>query len=462
MSVQIEQKEANVSLLTIEVPAEQLKEAIDRVYKRQKGSISIPGFRKGKVPQAMIERAYGAGVFYEDAANDLIPKAYDDAAKESGLDIVSSPRIEVTQIEKGKPFIFTAEVATKPPVKLGEYKGLEVPRMEVSVTDADVENALKREQEKNARMVTVEDRPIENDDTITLDYAGTIDGVAFDGGTAEGQTLVIGSGSFIPGFEEQLVGVGIGEEKDVEVSFPEDYHSKDLAGKAAVFHCKIHNIQKKELPEINDEFAEEVSEFDTLDEYKEDIRKNLLKTREENAAQNRKDQAASKAAENAEIDIPELMLESQAERMVENMANNLRMQGMDIQQYLQFTGQTLDQMREQMKPQARQQIRTRLTLEEIAKAENISVTDEDIDAEIEKIAESYKLEVDKMKEIFSEEERENLREDLCVRKAADLIGEQAVEVDVQEETEGELTAEEQAVVDEALEAAASSDDKKED
>ncbi|MBQ9322462.1 MAG: trigger factor, partial [Eubacterium sp.] len=262
MSVQVEKLENSMAKLTIEVPAEELDKAIEQVYQRQKKDISIPGVRKGKVPRKMIERMYGAGIFYEDAANNLIPQAYDDAIKDVDQDIVSRPNIEVTQIEKGKPFIFTAEVATKPDVTLGDYVGLEVPKTMVEVTDEDVENALKREQERNSRLVTVEGRAVEQGDTVTLDYAGTIDGVAFDGGTAEGHELEIGSGAFIPGFEDQLVGLNVGDEKDVEVTFPEDYHAEDLKGKAAVFHCTIHNIQTKELPELNDEFAEDVSEFD--------------------------------------------------------------------------------------------------------------------------------------------------------------------------------------------------------
>ena len=283
MSVQVENLEKSMAKLTIEVPAEELDKAIEQVYQRQKKDISIPGFRKGKVPRAMIERMYGAGIFYEDAANNLIPQAYDDAAKESGLDIVSRPNIEVTQIEKGKPFVFTAEVAVKPDVVLGDYVGLEVPKTAVEVTDEDVDKALAREQERNSRLVTVEGRPVEQGDTVTLDYAGTIDGVALDGGTAEGHELEIGSGAFIPGFEDQLVGLNIGDEKDVEVTFPEEYHAEELKGKDAVFHCVIHNIQTKELPELNDEFAEDVSEFDTLEEYRADLRANMEKSRQEQA-----------------------------------------------------------------------------------------------------------------------------------------------------------------------------------
>jgi len=433
MSVQVETMEHNMAKMTIEVPAEELVSAIQKVYQKQKKNISIPGFRKGKVPLVMVERMYGAGVFYEDAANELIPKAYEDASKDSGLDIVSRPKIEVTQIEKGKPFIFTAEVATKPEVKLGDYKGVEVTKQNVEVTDEDVQKALEREQEQNSRLVTVEGRPVEKGDLVTLDYAGTVDGEAFDGGSAEGQELEIGSNTFIPGFEDQLIGMNIGDEKDVNVTFPEDYHAKDLAGKAAVFHCTIHNIQKKEVPELNDEFAEDVSEFDTLEEYKADVRKNLQESRENEAKQAKRDEAASKAAQNAEIDIPDLMVDSQAEQMLENLANNLRSQGMDFGTYLQYTGQNYEQARASMKPQALQQIRTRLTLEAVAEAEKLEVSDEDIDNEIEKMAKNYGLELDRMKEIIAGEERENLRSDLKVRAAAEFLGDNAVEVEKTEE-----------------------------
>ena len=435
MSVQVETLENNMAKLTVEVPAEELEKAIQSAYQRQKSQISVPGFRKGKVPRAMIEKLYGPGVFYEEAANNLIPQAYEEASKESGLDIVSRPNIDVTQIEKGKPFIFTAEVATKPDVELGEYKGVEVTKINVEVSEEQVDAEMERERERNSRLVTVEDRPIEEGDIATIDYRGTIDGVPFDGGEGEHHPLEIGSGQFIPGFEEQLIGLSTGDEKDVEVSFPEDYHAKDLAGKAAVFHCVIKNHQKKELPELNDEFAEDVSEFDTLAEYRASIRERMEKSRRENAEQNKKDEAASHASANATIDVPEMMIETQADQMVDNLANNLRGQGMDFNQYMQFTNQTYEQVREQMKPQALQQIRTRLTLEKIAEVEKIEVTDEDLDAEIERMAGQYGLEVDKMKDIFAGEERENLRSDLQVRKAADFLAEHAVEVEPKVEEE---------------------------
>ncbi len=441
MSVQVENLEKSMAKLTVEVPAEELEKAIEGVYQKQKKNISIPGFRKGKVPRKMVEKMYGTGVFYEDAANDLIPQAYENAREESKLDIVSRPRIEVTQIEAGKPFIFTAEVAVKPEVVLGNYKGVEVTKIDTSVSDEEVDKALANEQEKNSRLVTVEDRAAENGDTLTLDYAGTVDGVAFDGGTAEGQTLVLGSNTFIPGFEDQLIGTKVGDEKDVEVTFPEEYHAEDLKGKAAVFHCKIHNIQTKELPELNDEFAEDVSEFDTLEEYKADLRKNLEKTKADNALQNKKDEAAAKAAELSEIEIPELMIESQAEQMVDNFANQLRMQGMDINQYMQYTSQTAEGMVNSMKPQAEQQIRTRLTLEKIAEVENLEVAEADVEKELEDMAKSYGLEVEKIKEIFGESELDNLRADLKVRKAAELLAENAVEVEKKEEAAEEKAEE---------------------
>ncbi|MGI6117176.1 MAG: trigger factor [Bilifractor sp.] len=438
MSVQVETLEHNMAKLTVEVPAEDFVSAIKNVYNRQKKNISIPGFRKGKVPQIMVERMYGPSVFYEDAANDLLPKAYDDALKEEevkNLKISSRPNVDIKQMEKGKPFIFTAEVAVRPDVKLGDYKGLEVTKQDVAVTDEDVENQLKNEQEQNARLITVEDRPVEKGDQVTLDYRGTIDGKEFSGGTAEGQELEIGSGTFIPGFEDQLIGMNIGDEKDVEVTFPEDYYAEDLKGKDAVFHCTIHNIQKKELPELNDEFAEDVSEFDTLEEYKADVRKNLEKSRQDQAMQARRDEAASQASQNAEIDIPDLMIQSEAERLLDNIANNLRTQGMDFQTYLQYTGQTYEQALNGMKPQAEQQLRSRLTLEKIAEVENIEVSDEEVDEEIERMAKQYGIETDKMKDIIAGEERENLRSDLQVRKAADFLGENSVEVEKKEESE---------------------------
>lgn len=433
MSVQVENLEKSMAKLTVTVSAEDFEKALQRAYQKQKKNISIPGFRKGKVPRQVIEKMYGAGVFYEDAANGILPGAYADAAKESGLDITSTPQIDVTQIEKGKDFIFTATVALKPDVVLGQYKGVEVPKVDRTVTDEDVDKALKDEQEKNARQITVEDGGAENGDSVVMDYEGKIDGEPFEGGTAKNHTLVLGSGSFIPGFEDGLIGVKGGETRDVEVTFPEDYHAEELKGKKAVFTCKVEKVTRKELPELDDEFAQEVSEFDTLDEYKEDVRKNLETKKEEAARQEIKDNAVSKAAQNSTIEIPAPMIDTQADRMIDNFARRLQAQGMSMQQYMQFTGSDENMMREQVKPQAEIQIRNQLTLEKIAETENIQVSDEELDQEIEKMAKAYNLEPDKMKEIIGDEEKENIRKDLAEQKAMDLVADAAVEVEKKEE-----------------------------
>ncbi len=433
MSVQVENLEKSMAKLTVTVSAEDFENALQRAYQKQKKNISIPGFRKGKVPRQVIEKMYGAGVFYEDAANSILPGAYADAAKESGLDITSTPQIDVTQIEKGKDFIFTATVALKPDVVLGQYKGVEVPKPDRTVTDEDVEKALKEEQEKNARQITVEDGGAENGDSVVMDYEGKIDGEPFEGGSAKNHTLVLGSGSFIPGFEDGLLGVKGGETRDVEVTFPEDYHAEELKGKKAVFTCKVEKVTRKELPELDDEFAQEVSEFDTLDAYKADVRKNLETKKEEAARQEIKDNAVSKAAQNSTIEIPAPMIDTQADRMIDNFARRLQAQGMSMQQYMQFTGSDENMMREQVKPQAEIQIRNQLTLEKIAETENIQVSDEEVDQEIEKMAKAYNMEPDKMKEIIGDEEKENIRKDLADQKAMDLVADAAVEVEKKEE-----------------------------
>ena len=433
MSVTVENLEKSMAKLTIEVAAEEFEKAMQKAYMQQKNSISIPGFRKGKVPRQMVEKMYGPGIFYEDAANIVLPDAYEEGAKESGLDITSSPEIEVTQVEKGKPFIFTALVALRPEVKLGNYKGLEVPRNDVSVSDEELEKELRKEQEKNGRQITIDDEAAQNGDTVTMDYKGTIDGEAFEGGSAQGANLTLGSGTFIPGFEEQLVGVKAGETKEVHVTFPEDYHAEELKGKEAVFTCDVIKISRTELPELNDEFAQDVSEFDTIDEYKEDLRKQLQQRKENAAKQSRRDNALSRAARAAEIEIPAPMLETRAVDMVNNFARQLAAQGMNLEQYMQYTGSNAEMMREQVKPQAEIQIRNELVLDEIAKAEGIEVTEEEILAEVEEMAKSYGIDADKMKEVMTDEERENFRKDLAARKALDLIADAAVEVDEPEE-----------------------------
>ncbi len=432
MSVTVEKLEKSMAKLTVEVLPEEFEKAVQQAYLKQKGKLSIPGFRKGKAPRAMIEKMYGAGIFYEDAANAILPEAYANAAKESELDITSTPDIEVTQIEKGKPFIFTATVALKPDVTLGIYKGVEVPRTDVTVTDEDVEAALKKEQDKNSRLVTLDDEAAADGDTVNLDYAGTIDGVAFEGGTAEGYDLTLGSGSFIPGFEEQLVGLKAGESKDVHVTFPEDYHAEELAGKEAVFACKINKISRKELPELDDEFAQEVSEFDTLEEYKADLKQKLTAQKEEEAKQSRRDNAVSRAAQAAEIEIPEPMLLTRCRDAVDNFAQRLAAQGLSMDQYMKFTGANMDMMMAQMRPQTEIQIRNELVLEAVAKAENLNASDEDVEKEFEEMAKNYNMEIDKVKELFPEDQRDMLKQDIAVRKAIDFLADNAVEVDESE------------------------------
>lgn len=437
MSVTVENLEKSMAKLTVEVGADEFEKAMQAAYMKQRGSISIPGFRKGKVPRAMIEKMYGPGVFYEEAANSILPEAYESAAKESGLDITSRPEIEVTQIEKDKPFIFTATVALKPEVKLGKYKGVEVPRTDISVSEEEVEKELSTEQEKNSRQVTLDDEPAADGDTVTMDYEGKIDDVAFEGGTAEAADLVLGSGTFIPGFEDQLIGVKAGETKEVHVTFPEEYHAPDLAGKEAVFTCKVIKVSRKELPELNDEFAQDVSEFDTLAEYKEDLKKQITERKEERAKQNRRDNAVSRAAQAAEIEIPQPMLDTRCEDAVRNFARNLQMQGMNLEQYMQYTGSNMDMMREQVRPQTEIQIRNELVLEEIAKVENIEVTDEEVEKEFEEMAKAYGMEVEKIKEMIPEDDRGTIRKELAVRKAMDLLADNAVEVDEPEEKKEE-------------------------
>ena len=428
MSLQVEKLEKNMAKLTIEVSAEELEKAIEKAYQKNKGKISLPGFRKGKAPRIMIERMYGKGVFLEDAANALIPGAYTEAAQESELEIVSQPSIDVTQLEAGKPFIFTAEVAVKPEVTLGEYKGVEVPKADRDVTDEEIEAELKKEQENNARTITVEDRAVENGDIVTLNYEGFVDGVAFEGGKGEDYPLTIGSNTFIPGFEEQLVGVKAGEPVEVNVTFPEKYQSKELAGKAAVFKCEISKIEAKELPELDDEFAKDVSEFDTLEEYKADIRKNLTEKKEKEATRAIEDAAVDKIIENATMEIPDAMLETQAQDMVNDFARRLQAQGLSMEQYMQFTGMDAAGMREQMKPQALKRIQSRLVLEKIAEVENIQPTEEQIDEEIQKMAEMYRMEADKVKEMIGEYEMEQMKKDLAIQQAVTLVAEAAKEV----------------------------------
>ncbi len=427
MSLQVEKLEKNMAKLTIEVSAEELEKALQAAYLKQRKNISVPGFRKGKVPRQMIEKMYGPEIFYDDAANALLPDAYAKAYDECELDIVSQPTIDVVQIEKGKPFIFTAEVATKPEVTLGEYKGLKVDKVSNRVTAKEVDAKLEEEQKKNARTVAVTDRAVQDGDEVVLDFEGFVDGVAFEGGKGENYPLTIGSGSFIPGFEEQLIGVEAEKEVEVNVTFPEEYHAADLAGKAAVFKCTVHEIKVKELPELDDDFAAEVSEFDTLDEYKADIKAKIKEQKIADGNRQKEDQAVEKAVANATMEIPEAMIDTQANQMAQEFAQRIQSQGLTLEQYFQFTGLTAEKMLEELKPQAVKRIETRLVLEAIAKAENIEITEEKFEAELAKMAESYQMEVDKLKEFMGESEKEQMKQDMAVQEAVTFLVENAVE-----------------------------------
>ena len=427
MSLQVEKLEKNMAKLTIEVPADDLEKALQSAYMKQKNKISLPGFRKGKVPRQMIEKMYGAEIFYDDAANELIPKAYAEAYDEAELDIVSRPEINVVQIEKGKPFIFTADVATKPEVTLGEYKGLEIEKVSTRVTQKEVDAKIQEEAEKNARTITVTDRPVQDGDEVILDFEGFVDGVAFEGGKGENYPLTIGSGSFIPGFEDQLVGAEAEKEMEVKVTFPEDYHAEDLKGKEAVFKCTVHEIKAKELPEIDDEFAAEVSEFDTLEEYKADIKAKIKDQKASEGKRKQEDQAVDAAVKNAQYEIPQPMIETQVMQMADDFAQRIQSQGISLEQYFQFTGMTADKRMDELRPQAIKRIETRLVLEAIAKAENIEISDEKLDEELAKMAESYKMEVDKLKEFMGENEKKQMKEDMAVQEAVTFLVENAVE-----------------------------------
>ena len=428
MSLQLEKLEKNMAKLTIEVPAEEFEKAIQEAYQKDKNRITLPGFRKGKAPRKMIEKMYGAGVFYEDAANILIPRAYDEALKECEETIVSRPTIDITQIEAGKPFIFTAEVALKPEVTLGEYKGVEVPKTETQVTDEEIQAEVDKERENNSRTIDVDDRGVEKGDLIKLDFDGSVDGVPFQGGKAEDYPLTVGSGSFIPGFEDQLIGAKIGEEMEVKVTFPEDYHAEDLKGKEAVFKCTVKAIQVKELPEADDEFAKDVSEFDTMAEYREDIKKNLTEKKEAAAKREKETAAVAKAVENAQMEIPDAMVDEQVRRMADDFTRRMESQGITMQQYMQFTGMDADKLLEQMRPEALKRIQNSLVLEAVAKAENIEISDERLDEEIAKMAESYKMEADKLKELMGDYEKEQMKNDLAIQAAVDLVRDSAKEV----------------------------------
>ena len=427
MSLQVENLEHNMAKLTIEVDAAEVEKAIQASYLKQRKSISVPGFRKGKVPRQMIEKMYGVEIFYEDAANQLISENYSKAYDECELDIVSQPTVDVVQLEKGKPFIFTAEVAVKPEVTLGEYKGLKVDKTSTRVTAKEVDAEIEKERERNGRLVDVTDRAVQDKDQVTLDFEGFVDGVAFEGGKGEGYPLTIGSGAFIPGFEEQLIGAEIGKEMEVNVTFPEEYQAEELAGKAAVFKCTVQGIKVNELPEVDDEFASEVSEFETLDEYKADVKQKIKDRKIEEAKTKREDQAVEKAIENAEMDIPQPMIDLQVKQMADDFAMRIQQQGLSLEQYFQFTGMTAEKMMEELQPQAEKRIKTRLVLEAVAKAENIQVTEERLDEELAKMAEQYQMEVEKLKELIGDQEKEQMKEDIAVQDAVTFLADAAVE-----------------------------------
>lgn len=428
MSLQVERLEHNMAKLTIEVPAEEVEKALQAAYLKERGKISLPGFRKGRVPRQMIEKMYGPEVFYDEAANRMISEAYAKAYDECELELVSQPKIEITQLEKGKEFIFTAEVAVKPEVKLGEYKGLKVDKVSTRVTQKEVDEEIDKERERNARTLDVTDRAVQDKDQITLDFEGFVDGVAFEGGKASDYPLTIGSGAFIPGFEDQLIGANIDEEKEINVTFPEEYQAKELAGKAAVFKCTVHSIKAKELPELDDEFVSDVSEkSETVDAYKAEVKAKIKERKENEGKQKREDQSVEQAVANAEMDIPEAMISFQSRQMVDDFARRIMQQGMTMEQYFQFTGLSEEKMMEEFKPEAEKRIRTRLTLEAIVAAENIEVSEERLDEELQKMADSYKMEVDKLKEYMGENEKKQMKEDIAIQEAVTLIANAAVE-----------------------------------
>ena len=427
MSVQVENMEKNLAKLTVQVSAEELEKAIQQAFLKNKNRFNVPGFRKGKVPRQMIEKMYGKGIFYEDAVNSILPGAYSKAADECGLEIVSRPEIDVTEVESGKGVTFTATVAVKPEVTLGQYKGVQVEKADTEVSDDEVMAEIAKEQEKNATTVTVTDRPAQMGDTVIIDFEGFVDGEAFDGGKAEDYSLELGSHSFIDTFEDQLAGKNTGDEVEVNVTFPEEYHAESLKGKPALFKVKINEIKAKELPEIDDEFASEVSEYETLDEYKASVKADLEKKKADSAKAKKEDEALKKIIEDSQMDIPDLMVETQADNMVDDYLQRMRAQGITPQMYMQYTGTTQEMLVDQMKPQALSRIQARLVLEAIAKAENIEITEEDLEKELASMAEDYKMEHDKVKELMNEDAKKQMKEDLAIQKAADLIVEQSVE-----------------------------------
>ena len=428
MSFKVEQlEEKNMVKLVIEASAEEFEAGLNAAYNKNKNKISVPGFRKGKAPRKMIEQLYGSQIFFEDAANEIIPDAYADAAKESGLDIVSQPKVSIEQLEAGKPFIFAAEVAVRPEVELGEYKGVEVTKADAEVTDTDVEEELKKVQDQNSRTVSVEDRAVKDGDMTVIDFEGFIDGEAFDGGKGENYPLTIGSHSFIDTFEEQMIGMNIGEEKELNVTFPEEYHAENLKGKPATFKVTVKEIKEKQLPELDDDFAQDVSDFDTLAEYKDDLKKKIAERKESEAKAKKESEAIEKVVEAAKMDIPQAMIDTQVNRMLEDFAMRLQQQGLSVEQYFQYTGMTADKIMEEMKPEAVKRIKNSLVLEAVAKAENIEVSEEEFEAELQKMADMYKMEIEKIKEFMQDAEAKQMKDDIAIQKAVELIVSSAVE-----------------------------------
>lgn len=428
MSLQVEKLENNMAKLTIEVSAEELEKAIEGAYQKNKNKISIPGFRKGKAPRKMIEQMYGKEVFYEDAANALIPEAYDKALEECTEEIVSSPKIDVTQLEAGKPFIFTAEVALKPEVTLGKYKGVKVDKIDVDVTDEEINAEIDKQREKNSRTVDITDRAVENGDIATIDFEGFVDGVAFEGGKGTDYPLTIGSGAFIPGFEEALIGAEIGKETDVNVTFPEEYQAAELAGKAAVFKCTVKKLQEKQLPELDDEFVSEVSdESDTVEEYKEEIKKQLSDKKAADAKNAKEDAVIDAIIADAKMDIPDAMVDTQQRQMLQDYAQRMQAQGISLEQYMQFTGMTTQMMLDQLKPQALKRIQSRLVLEAVVAAENMEASEEEFEEEAKTMGEAYQMDVDKVKELLGENGKKQVMQDICIKKAVEFVVENAKE-----------------------------------
>ena len=428
MSFKVEQlEEKNMVKLVIEATAEEFEAGLNNAYNKSKSKINVPGFRKGKAPRKIIEQLYGQEVFFEDAANAIIPDAYAKACIESELDIVSQPKISVTQLEKGKPFVFEAEVAVRPEVELGNYKGVEVSKADTEATDADVEKEIKKVAEQNSRTITVEDRAVKDGDMTVIDFEGFVDGVAFEGGKGENYPLTIGSHSFIDNFEDQIIGMNIGDEKEINVTFPEDYHAEELKGKPATFKVSVKEIKEKQLPDIDDDFAQDVSDFDTLDEYKADLKKKIAERKEAEAKRQKETEAIEKIVADSKMDIPQAMIDTQVTRMAEDFAQRLQQQGLSLETYFKYTGLTAEKILDDMKPEAVKRIQNSLVLEAVAKAENIQVSDDEFNAELSKMAEMYKMEVDKIKEFMGESEEKQMRDDIAIQKAVDLIVSSAVE-----------------------------------